>query len=229
MDPNVMVGRLQESGSIEDTGDGTFRLTEEFHSIVKEHEDDLQDVDGDVDGVSAAVDLDEQYVEQVAGNAALLARWLALEQQGDFDREDVPKLLVFLTHVEEFGEEITGVPEPFTPVPGDRVAGLVNFHPRAIIYVWREECRPCDIVKEWFEELFPEPPDDIGLYAVYGPDWAETVQEQLDVTVGPTTLFVVDGKVDCRHIGARTKASLEKEIENLRMLSCAPTTGVEEN
>jgi hypothetical protein len=95
------------------------------------------------------------------------------------------------------------------------------------VYVWREECRPCDIVREWFEELFPEPPDDIGLYAVYGPDWAETVKEQFDVTVGPTTLFVVDGRVDCRHIGARTKASVEKEIENIRTLSSAPASGVD--
>lgn len=229
MDPEVMVGRLQERGIIADTGDGTFRLTEEFRSTVEEYETELQDVDGGEDGIADVIDLDEQYVEQVAGNVALLARWKALEREGEFDREDVPKLLVFLTHVENFDEETAGVPDPFTPVPGDRVAGLVNFHPRAIVYVWREECEPCDIVREWFEELFPEPPDDIGLYGVYGPDWAETVQEQFDVTVGPTTLFVVDGRVDCRHIGARTKASVEKEIANIRTLSSAPTPGADED
>lgn len=229
MDPEGMVSRLRERGVIEQAGAESFVLTDEFRSAVEEYEVELREVDGDVDAIAEAVDVADQFVEQVQGNAALLARWQTLEEQGRFEREDVPQLLVFLTHVEEFDEEVSSVPDPFTAVPGDWVAGLVNFHPRAIVYVWREDCEPCDAVREWFEDLFPEPPDDIALYAVYGPDWVETVKEHFDVVVGPTTLFIVDGRVDCRHIGARTKGSVEQEIENLRTLSRAPASSADEN
>lgn len=110
-----------------------------------------------------------------------------------------------------------GAPEAFLPVHGDRLPALVRLQRAAIVYVWREDCDPCDLVRGDFDELFDDrPPEDLMLYAVYGPDWAEELYEAFDVAGAPTTLFVKDGEVDARFLGAHTRTALENEVGILR-------------
>lgn len=110
-----------------------------------------------------------------------------------------------------------GAPEAFLPVHGDRLPALVRLQRAAIVYAWREDCDPCDLVREDFDEIFEEtPPEDVMLYAVYGPAWAADLLEAFDVGGAPTTLFVRDGAVDSRFLGAHTKSALENEIRILR-------------
>jgi thiol-disulfide isomerase/thioredoxin len=110
-----------------------------------------------------------------------------------------------------------GAPAAFLPVHGDRLPALVRLQRAAVVYVWREDCDPCDLVREDFDELFDDrPPEDLMLYAVYGPDWVEELYEAFDVAGAPTTLFVKDGKVDARFLGAHTRSALENEVGILR-------------
>jgi len=111
------------------------------------------------------------------------------------------------------GEE---VPQSFLPVPGERMLGLIGLHERAVIYVWREDCNPCDQMRDSLDTVFETPPSDIGLYAVYGPDCPVLLQEEIDVAGGPTTLYVSDGEVDCRHIGGHGPRKVRLEVETLR-------------
>lgn len=110
-----------------------------------------------------------------------------------------------------------GAPSAFLSVHGDRLPALVRLQRAAVVYVWREDCDPCDLVRGDFDELFEDrPPADLMLYAVYGPDWAEELYEAFEVAGAPTTLFVKDGEVDARFLGAHTRSALENEVSILR-------------
>ena len=89
---------------------------------------------------------------------------------------------------------------------------------RAVVYVWQEDCEPCDLVRQTLEDLL-DAPEDIALFAVYGPDWAELLYEEFDVAGAPTTLFVLDGEVDSRLNGPHYPESYEGELETLRELA----------
>jgi hypothetical protein len=56
----------------------------------------------------------------------------------------------------------------------------------------------------------------LALFAAYGPDAAELLQDRYGVQGGPTTLFVVDGEVDARLQGAHYPEAIEHEFEQLK-------------
>jgi hypothetical protein len=80
---------------------------------------------------------------------------------------------------------------------------------------------PCFAVRlfvEAFQVFFTndEPPGDLLLLAVYGPDCPRLLDREFDVSGAPTTLFTLDGRVDSRFVGAPSTDGLETEIETLR-------------
>jgi len=170
----------------------------------------LEDALG-MDGVPAVL-------ERVLDSPAVLA-----------DYETLTRLLPELEHADRVGvlnvlgqlrrgrPPKEGAPEAFLSVHGDRLPELVRLQRAAIVYVWRDDCDPCDLVRGDFDEIFDEtPPEEVMLYAVYGPKWAKELHEAFDVAGAPTTLFMLDGRVDARFLGAHTKTALENEIRILR-------------
>lgn len=110
-----------------------------------------------------------------------------------------------------------GVPNPFLPVRIEDLAPLVSLARRSIVYIWREECDPCDAVRRDFENIFANgPPEDLLLFAVYGAEDPELLKRRYDVIAAPTTLFTVDGRVDSRLLGAPSWRAIEVEIETIR-------------
>jgi hypothetical protein len=109
-----------------------------------------------------------------------------------------------------------GAPEAFVPIHGDRMRTVTRLFPRSIVYVWLEDCEPCDGLRETFDELFPEPPEGIELFAVYGPDYARYLHETYDVKGGPVTLFMLRDTVDSRVFGLKHRRIYESEVEQLR-------------
>jgi len=108
-----------------------------------------------------------------------------------------------------------GAPEGFIPVRGGLIPTLIELYGYTVVYVWRYDCDPCDVMREEFESLVEAFPDEIALLAVYGPDWAETIYEKYNVKGAPTTLFLHNGEVVTRLVGAHYSVKLEREIERL--------------
>lgn len=161
----------------------------------------------------------DQFDEIVSKSPTFVARLVTL---ADFLSERPLDELVQMTiALDQFFRQPPpeeGVPEAFYAINGDQL-DVLSFYNRAIVYVWRHDCEPCDRMRAVFDELFPEPPEDIALFAVYGPDWSRELKRNYDVTAGPSTLFVVDGRVDARLLGSHHRAAIEAEIEQLRELS----------
>jgi hypothetical protein len=58
--------------------------------------------------------------------------------------------------------------------------------------------------------------------AVYGPDAPVLLEERYNVVGAPTTLFVLNGRVDARLQGAHEEYKIESEVQKLRELSGSP-------
>jgi thiol-disulfide isomerase/thioredoxin len=141
---------------------------------------------------------------------------LIQERIGPLSDERLVDVMLLLLDFERPEPPTDGRPAYFTSVHGELLDLLILRAERAIVYVWRRDCDPCDAMRVAFDELFTEPPADIALFAVYGPDAAASLEREWDVAAGPTTLFVRDGGVDSRLVGAKPRSTIEREIDTLR-------------
>ena len=107
-----------------------------------------------------------------------------------------------------------GVPLPFIPVPGDLVPNLARIYARLLVYIWLDDCPPCDALKERLETVF-DGPTGVLLVAVYGPDHKEFLASEYDVTGGPALLFMRDGDVDSRLYGDQDERVIANEVERI--------------
>lgn len=164
-------------------------------------------------------DVREAVVEPLAALGADDPRTLAelcalhdlLEPSSD---EDWLSLVPVLRLFRPVAEPIDGAPEQFIPVSGDHVPHLARVFTPTVVYIWLDDCPPCDVMKADLEEVFGRPQDVLPL-AVYGPDYREFLTEEYEVTSGPALLFVRDGVVESRLYGAHGIEVVEIELEKL--------------
>lgn len=127
-----------------------------------------------------------------------------------------PLVAPLLTQLDRGVPPASGAPSSFYPIDGDLMWVLTRVSDKSLVYIWRENCEPCDIMREEFDDILGgESNEDFLCLAVYGPDWAPLLAEEFEVRGGPTTLFVVNGTVDARLVGAQYRQVIETEIDKL--------------
>lgn len=218
------VDRLIERG-VFDVIDGDLALTDSFREAVDRHRRTLAAVDAD-DRSETVRDLtDDPDTDTAVAFAAadvsdpdFLARYVALRNRvPDLPPAQALTLTVVIGQFEAGAPRGEGAPEAFLPVDGEDLVRLVRLHDRCIVYAWREDCPPCETIRGDFDDLFgDDPPGDILLLAVYGPDCPRLLAREFDVTAAPTLLFTFDGHVDSRFVGTPSTEGLRSEIETLR-------------
>jgi thiol-disulfide isomerase/thioredoxin len=192
---------------IEETRDWKRQVTEYNRIEIRE---ELSTIAGDDDEVTALLESSEPCTD-------ILAEYLTLGSIDDLNHlshSDRLRSLTILSALDT-SSPTEGAPEPFIPVNGHRLPFLVQMHSCALVYIWLDDCPSCDIMKETLEEVLSEPPEEVALYAVYGPDCSQLLEERYDVPGGPVTLSFCDGLVDARMYGAQYKEAIRNEIMNL--------------
>jgi thiol-disulfide isomerase/thioredoxin len=123
---------------------------------------------------------------------------------------------------------LSGVPEGFVPIAGPEIEKYLTEFPTSVLYFWREECPPCDKVRETFEQLLNsnDIPEFVGRAAIYGPDSAQFIQDRYDVAAAPTVLFTVKGQVDSRYVGPKPTCAFRSELETIVEIHNNTTSGV---
>jgi|AntRauTorcE11897_2_1112592.scaffolds.fasta_scaffold00307_14 hypothetical protein len=216
------VDQLIKRDVFEATGDDELRPTESFREAVDRHRRTLTDRD---DERSAAVaeltddpDVADTFAAADISDLDFLARYIALRNRtADLSAAQALTLTVVIGQLETGMPRADGAPEAFLPVDGEDLVRLVRLHDRCVVYAWREDCPPCETIKADFDDLFgAEPPGDLLLLAVYGPDCARLLNREFDVNAAPTMLFTLDGRVDSRFVGTPSAEGLESEIKTLR-------------
>ena len=212
---------LENSVLYEDSSSGALQLHTEFLTDVDNRNqelDGMQETELQQE-VTAVVDDSahtEGIVETAKKDTEFLPQYLTLQEYlGSPSHDDTVAVLCALEQFYQESLPTGGIPEPFLPVRGARLEGLTSLYSSSIVYVWLEDCDPCELVKADFEALLDPPPESIALFAVYGPDCASLLHDTFAVDGGPTTLFMHHDRVETRLQGAVPRAVLESEIEKL--------------
>ncbi|WP_458208566.1 thioredoxin family protein [Haladaptatus sp. NG-SE-30] len=138
----------------------------------------------------------------------LCALYDCLEPSSD---EDWIALLPVLRFFRTRSVPTHGAPEPFVSIPANLVPHLAEIYDPMLVYVWLDDCPPCDALKQELESIF-ERPREVMPFAVYGPDDRQFLAEMYDVTAGPAMLFMRSGNVDARLYGAYERAVIKAEL-----------------
>jgi thiol-disulfide isomerase/thioredoxin len=202
------------------TEQGDVELTRAFEDAVTEHAEAIGPLDerglDDYLRSRLANERADRFRDRCRNDPELLARYLALaDTLGDKTDDERYQLLLALDYFYRDPPADHGSPDGYQPVYGDRLPLFLDIAPAAIVYVWRDECAPCDLMRADLETFVGTLPDHVGLYSVYGPDDAAVLAEEYGVTGGPTTLFCKDGVVDCRLVGSRTPEVIAHEIAHI--------------
>lgn len=217
------VEQLLTQGALEEDESGRLVLTRPFLDVVEGKRELLEEGEQEwYDPASDAV-TEEGMVPDVLDlgwkQSEFLVHFLALSSfTGErLDREWLRTTAV-LAQLREPRPRADGAPKAFLPIHGDWLDVFMELFQNAIVYFWRDDCDPCDVMVEEFDDIFDEP-DGLALFAVYGPAHPRLLQEEYDITGGPATMFVVDGEVDTRLYGAQYRNVIDTEIETVREIA----------
>lgn len=213
-----LLGRLVEANVlVPDTADeDEFRLSEDFESTRADQRRAFESEDRFAEAAIRYTDGTPVAPEDVSD--ALLSTVVALDDALGSDVGGVELLRVALTlRTVDADHPTGGVPPGFVSIRGEDIPTFVALNPAAVVYCWRTACPPCETVAGDFEVLLEENaiPSEVALAAVYGPECPEILAEEYSVSVAPTTLFCVDGRVDSRIIGAKTPETFQSEIQTV--------------
>lgn len=216
MNPERIADQLLSAGVLDEADDGAFVLSDTFRDtrsqLLNEIEETV-DVSSELETVTGgSVRVPDDRQEQ----RSMLATYRALEDlDGGLSRKRRLQIIPLIDRFTDPPTRSDGAPDGFTSVSGSQLKSLIRTSRRAIVYVWRDDCEPCDVMKAEFEDLFHDHPIDIALLAIYGPKYPSLLREY-DVGGAPTTLFIREGTVDARLHGAHYRDMIEREIEILR-------------
>lgn len=223
MRPDEVLAQLVEDDILEEDADeGVVRITQLYQSHFTDYMNELDDLT--VDQLREVI-TNRQGTPEAArlldlcnGDTDLIARYFAITDITD--RYEFEERLRLLPIIEQFARPAPddGAPESFTPAHPERLPFLLNVYRRAIVYIWRDDCPPCDQMRDILEEFSEDAAKDIALLAVYGPADPKLLYDQYNVQGGPVTLFVLEGQVDSRLYGAQYASVIESEIETLESL-----------
>lgn len=217
-----IVDELVDRGVLAEDQGGDLRLTAAFEATENRFQEEIEgqpapDRNDLVAGHIEGTDRVETLIHACEDRPNLLATYLALrEHLPGFDHDDVLPIFCSMDQFRSDPAPTAGVPAPFLPIHGENIEAYTGVYAKSIVYVWLEDCNPCDLLKDDFERLFEQPPGSIALFAVYGPDASEYLQKRFDVVGGPTTLFMLGNRVWTRQQGAVKPTALETEVEKLR-------------
>lgn len=210
---------LFSSGVLVERGE-TVALSSDFEAAVEDYRARVADCSRDELVELLAERVDESRVDSFVGfgeaDAGTVAELCALSDRLHAASDEV--LLSLLPALRLFRPQSPpsrGAPEPFVPVRAELVPHFAAVYSRLLVYVWLDDCPPCDAMRRRLEAVFKRS-RDVMPFAVYGPDERAFLGETYDVTAGPALLFIRDGAVDARLYGDHERSVIEAELEHLR-------------
>ncbi|HQB28632.1 MAG TPA: thioredoxin [Paludibacter sp.] len=96
----------------------------------------------------------------------------------------------------------------------DNIKGIVNSGQPVVIDFWAEWCGPCRMIGPSIEELSKEYEGKVQIGKMNVDDHVDTPSEY-GIRNIPTILFIKDGQVVDKQVGAVPKAVLEEKVKAL--------------
>jgi len=222
------IDRLISADVLVSTKDGELTFTEVFQSDLAEQQHIVENQEDELDRTDSEHDVRDTEFDEICQTHLDIVRehsdfWtLCTVLKGYLPSESAERIVQVACVLDQIRSGFPpdeGTPEGFFPVHANRLPVLLPFQERAIVYVWRHDCPPCDTMRERLEEALTDRPENIALFSVYGPADAELLYSEYAIEGGPTTLFVVEGQVDARLFGPHYTNVISNEIQTLYELS----------
>lgn len=222
MSPADVVGRLIDTGVLAETGpDDELLLTNAHIEAIEGWRTRLGRMDEDARDGAIASAVDAPEMADRLGTVArfdlvFVSKYLALRDAADdFPPDQLVSVLLVLRQLEDPPPD-RGAPDAAFPIRGKQVRTYTELCERTVVYVWRDDCDPCDLMRAELDEAFADGVDDVLLFAVYGSACSRLLREEYDIAGGPTTLFMRGGTVASRLLGAYHRSVIEQELDILR-------------
>jgi thiol-disulfide isomerase/thioredoxin len=221
MDLESNIEKLLVESILIESESGKIHFNENISKLIEQKRAMLEDSNREWYEIIIDSGTDERLAQSVLNlswhNSDFLAYYLSITDYLDINiTEDWLPLTAVLAQLNEPKPKSKGSPEKFFPIHGDWLSIFNKLFPNSIVYFWRYNCEPCDIMKEEFNEIFNEVPSDFGLFSVFGPDYSQRLKEEFNVSGGPEILFIINGRVDSRLHGAQYRDVIENEINILK-------------
>lgn len=206
---------LIDAGVLSVTDAGDIELSPEYLTSVDQYRQ--MSTDECKDAIQKQQDIPGAILDGDATDLVFLAHLCALSERIDgLSFETIIRSALVVCALDGDSLPTAGVPEGYVPIRGTQLDVVLRFYQRAIIYIWRTDCPPCDEMRDDLEALEGDLTDGVGQFAVYGPDYARHLQETYDVTGGPALLFMADGAIRSRLYGAQHSEVIRSELRTLR-------------
>lgn len=215
MTENATISTLLADGVLIETDiDGELAFSRDFLDSVDERTEQVRR-DAWLDASSTHMVAHQDTFATITEDHPKLAGtyWALDDTLTDISVTELLRVLILIDRFMHPPEKTEGTPGDFLPIRGDRVAGLAKFVRYGIVYVWREDCDPCDVMAKQFAELDDDLVEDAVLLSAYGPRWARELGDAFAVAGAPTTLFLKNGAVDSRLIGPYDPHIIAAELE----------------
>jgi thiol-disulfide isomerase/thioredoxin len=202
LDANTLFTELTETGALKETARGEVALSPAFVDTARVHRGSpSEDFPGDDS-------LAKEY-DDIASYFTALAEWT------DLPPERRLQVAATVGQLDGRIQKTAGAPDPCFPIAGSDVRLFTQLFDPSLIYFWREDCPPCDTMRTELESLLDSHPD-IGMFAVYGPQWVTALKEEFNVIGAPTLLFASGGTIDARLLGAQYREAIERELNAIK-------------
>ena len=215
----TLLEELERAGVVRSVDDDGMALTDEILEHLEEAEAFVDDADDETlrAELEEWIDDDDELtalVEIGEANEDILVEYLALCRflEGELGHAERLRSLSWFGELRHGEPRDEGAPEAFLPVHTDRLPLLLRLVDHAMVYVWLDDCDPCDLMVETFDDVVDEPPEGLALFAAFGPDAPRLLHEQYDIYGGPAIASFVNGEVDARFYGAQTEKTVETEL-----------------
>lgn len=218
---------MTDSGAVETlfsagvltTGDGGATTSEGFDAAPEEYAAEVRTAPDDRVETLVRERVDREVavdalVELGREDPRTVAELCATAEVTDAAEDDLLALLPTLRLFRPEAEPTAGVPDAFIPVQGSHVSPLSRVYATSLVYVWLDDCPPCDTVREDLDAIFAEP-RGVMPFAVYGPAHEAVLAEEYDLNAGPALLFLREGRVETRLYGAQPRGAVENELSKL--------------
>ena len=216
-----MISELVENNVVNSNGE-KFRLTEQFQTQLERNQDRLDKMAEKEK--KSAINIGTESGENIdliwdigETDSEFIPLYVTLSDflKGETELNCL-RVIPLLYQLNHQNLRTHGAPDSFMSIQGDKLGTITSIFSRSIVYIWKEDCDPCDSVKETFNNILENSPQGIALFAIYGPDHPKYLNENYDIKGGPVTLFMERNVVDSRVYGARHRRVYENEIEELR-------------
>lgn len=215
MDPPVLLERMINDGvlSVSDGGDEVM-LTEPFLSTVAGYREEFASedalaTDAESIGVRASVTTEDDWADW----RGFVAFYRALRESGLRDPSVITRMVLVLQSLEHSPSELGAIPAYFLPVAGEQMYASAQLALPTIVFVWRDQCDPCEVMRTNIDEAAREPVDGVLQLAVNGSTCPVLLAETFDVRGAPTLLFIRGGQVEARLVGPSAPNVIRNEID----------------